>query len=270
MLWIGILLNSSAQAAAQLVVPQSDMGKWLVTGPQEIVGWFAFDPAPVIDRVPEFVRFVTVGELANDGVSWAVDYMAHHVTHERWGVSFLEIVRADTFAIDGREPVWPQNGAAAVWFARVLPKTDIGDLGPGLPLLVLEFWVPDSAYAAFMHQRGYYATYADVRLSERNDKWQGFITAADFAMRVLCTPASTESGGSNSRGFQVLIPPKDSGLATVVPIAFEGHRERKCSESSSWTIEGRHPLTGAVALDSASFQYGYRLTGRTHNRAFRP
>jgi len=132
------------------LVPDASRYDWVIAGPQQVVSWFTFDPVGVADRLPESVRFTTVGELANAGIPWAVDYLVHHPSHERWGVSFLEIVRADTFAIDGRNPSWPTDGAAAVWFARVLPKDGTDQLGPGLPLLMLEFWVPDAAYATFM------------------------------------------------------------------------------------------------------------------------
>ena len=150
------------------------------------------------------------------------------------------------------------------------PEPELGDLGPGLPLLMLEFWIPDSAYVTFMHQRGYYSTHADVRLARRGDGWEGSIDTPDFAIRVACTPGTSESGGPNSSGAQVLIPPRGSGLTTVIPITFAGHRERICREPSSWTIEGRHPLSAAVAVESASFQYGYRLSGDPISHAPQP
>ena len=81
------------------LVPDASRYDWVIAGPQQVVGWFTFDPFGVADRLPESVRFTTVGELANAGIPWAVDYLVHHPSHEGWGVSFLEIVRADTFAI---------------------------------------------------------------------------------------------------------------------------------------------------------------------------
>jgi hypothetical protein len=234
---------------------------WTVAGPEEVVGWFTFDPTSVDDQLPEFVRFVTVGELANGGVLWAVQYLSVHPSHAARGVSFLEIVRADTFAIDGREPNWPEGGAAAVWFARILPKDSSTQFGSGLPLLMLEFWVPDSSYVTFMRQRGHYATYGDVRLRRRHDRWEGSIAGADLTVSVRCTPSGAESGGPSSSGSQVLVPPETSGLRTIIHIAFAGHRERSCSEATSWTIQGRHPLTSTLPIESASFQSGYRLRG---------
>ena len=125
-LWTGIVLSLTGPAAGRLPDAKPTGRNWLIVGPQEVVGWFTFDPAAVADRLPEYLRFVTVGELATAGIRWAVDYLAHHTAHAGWGVSFLEIVRADTFAIAGREPTWPERGAAAVWFARVLPRAGTG------------------------------------------------------------------------------------------------------------------------------------------------
>jgi len=255
----------TGQDPAQL--PVGSRTSWVIAGPEEVVGWFTFDPTRVSDRLPEFVRFVTVGELANAGIPWAVQYLANHAAHTAWGVSFLEIVRADTFAINGREPSWPEGGAVAVWFARILPADPTAQLGPGLPLLMLEFWVPDSAYAAFMRQQGYHATYADVRVRRRDNRWEGSIAGAGFTVNARCTPIGAESGGPSSSGSQVLVPPETSGLGTIIRVAFAGHRERMCSEASSWTIQGHHPLTEALAVESASFQFGYRLRGGAYARA---
>lgn len=237
---------------------------WVVGGTHEVVGWFTFNPTTVADRLPEFVRFVTVGELAIGGVPWASDYMVKHPTHSSWGISFLEVVQSDTFAIGGHQPTGHGHTVSALWFARVLPKTDSHRLGSGLPLLMLDFWMADSAFAVFMRQRGFYASYADVRMSHLEDRWEGSIAGADFAIRVVCTPSGSESGGPNSRATQLLVPPRGSGLNTIVTIALAGHRERACSEVSSWTIKGRHPLGAAVAVEASSLQYGYRLHGKAY------
>jgi hypothetical protein len=239
---------------------------WVVAGTHEVVGWFTFDPATVADRLPDFVRFVTVGELASSGVPWASDYMGKHPTHTSWGISFLEVVQSDTFAVGGHQPTGHGQIVSALWFARVLPRTDSHRLQNGLPLLMLEFWMADSAFATFMRRRGIYASYADVRMWQRGDRWEGAIVGDDFTIRVACTPSGSESGGRDSRATQVLVPPRGSGLNTVVTIALAGHRERGCAEARSWAIEGRHPLGVAVPVESSSLQYGYRLQGRVDAR----
>lgn len=259
-IWTSLGFGLAASTGAQTAGDQAARNEWLISGPEEVVAWTTFDPTTVIARLPGFLRFVTVGELAGAGIPWAGRYLIGHPAHTGWGVSFVEVVRADTFAIAGREPNWPEHGAAAIWFARVVPKGGVGNLGAGLPLLMLEFWIPDTAYVTFMRHRGYYATYADVRLSRQSGRWQGSVNAPGLTIRVACTPGNSESGGANSSGSQVLIPPKESGLNTVVQIAFTGHRERTCGESASLATGGRHPLRSAVAVE-AVFQYGYRLLG---------
>jgi len=251
----------SLPAQEPAALPGGARTDWIVAGPEQVVGWFAFDPALVADRLPDFARFVTIGELASGGVPWAVAYLAEHASQAGWGVSFLEIVRADTFAIDERQPEWPDDGAIAMWFARILPREAATPLGPGLPLLMLEFWVPDSAYVTFMLRHGHYASYADVRLRRHANDWEGSISGEDFTIKVSCTPGGAESGGSNSRGMQTLVPPKTSGPNTILDITFAGHRERTCSEPHSWTIQGYHALSGAIQIEAASFQWGYRLRG---------
>jgi SAM-dependent methyltransferase len=40
------------------------------------------------------------------------------------------------------------GGYTALWPARVAPSDSAADLGPGVPLLALEFWMPDSLFVA--------------------------------------------------------------------------------------------------------------------------
>ena len=179
LLALGVALACSvcvagASTAAVPVLPDGARTRWVVGQPQEIVTFLTFDPASVAGRLPGALRFITVDELAAGGVAWTTDYLAKHPSHGGWGVSFLEIVRCGTFTIDGRAPHWPKNGAAAMWCARVAASDSATDLGPGRPLLVLEFWVPDSAYATYMRRRGHYATFGDVRLLESADG-SGFV-----------------------------------------------------------------------------------------------
>jgi hypothetical protein len=74
-LWTGILVCLASRAAGQLPEPQPTGSHWLVAGPEEVVGWFTFDPATVTDRLPESLRFVT-SRARHSGIRWAVDYLA--------------------------------------------------------------------------------------------------------------------------------------------------------------------------------------------------
>jgi hypothetical protein len=142
----------------ELAVPEGARTHWVIRDPHEIVAWVAFDTATVRQRLPGELRFVTIGELAAGGVGWAAEQLAEHPQRRGWGISFLEILRAGTFTLDGRSPAWPAQGAAAVWFARVAPADSAADLGPGLPYLMLEFWLSDRAFVQFMRGKGHYAT----------------------------------------------------------------------------------------------------------------
>jgi hypothetical protein len=170
-------------------------------------------------------------------------------------------MRADSFVIDNRQPHWSDSAAVALWFARILPKNRMSDSSTAMPFLVLEFWVPDSSYVIFIRSKGYFASYAAVNLIQHDGAWHGTVRTQHLAADVTCKPVGAESGGPNSRGRQLLIPPASSGLITVVNISFAGHRERKCAETTGWWRSGSHPLTRAVEIASPSLQYGYRLIG---------
>jgi len=242
-------------------LPQGAQTKWVVAGPEEIVSYLIFDLATVKDQLPEYLRFITIKELADGNVPWAKEHLDNYPAHTNWGISFIEIVRMKTFAIDGRSPEWPENGAAALWFARVEPSDPAGDLGPGKPFLALGFWLPDKKYVAYMRGKGHYATYGDARLRQDADgSWLGSVEADGLSLVAKCSPAG-ETAGFGSAGMQAIFPPANSGMTGFVRIAFAGHRERSCREGASWKFKGVHPLAKGMILGDSSFQFGYDLIG---------
>ena len=260
------LLSSSLLAtdvsSSVPTLPGGARAEWLVEGPEELVLYLAFDPATVQRRLPSRLRFITIGELASGGVAWAKEFLGQHPTKGPWGVSFLEFVRARTFTIDGRAPAWPAHGAFALWFARVAPSDPSTDLGPGRPLLVLDFWLPDHAYVKYMSGKGYYASYGAGRLTpSARGRWSAALAVDGLTITAECTPAGPVTGGPNSAGMQAIFPPASSAVTDLVRIAFAGHREQACEAAPSWTFRGSHPLASAVALGAPTFQFGYHLRG---------
>lgn len=255
------LLAGAASMSIAAPGDNSDKG-WIVRQPEEIVGYLLFDPATVADRLPRFLRFITVEELAAGGVGWASDYLAENSSRGGWGISFLEIIRTGTFTIEGRAPAWPEGGAAALWLARVEFSDSTADLGPGVPLLMLEFWMPDSLYVAYMLDRGYYATYGDVRLHrDPKGEWKGSVNVDGLSVLADCRPRGPVTGGAEDKGRQVLVPPASFTMCAPIHVAFAGHRIQSCDESSSWKLEGAHPLAKGIILGPATFQFGYDLVG---------
>lgn len=247
-------------------LPHGAQTKWVVSGPEEIVSYLVFDPTAVKERIPSFLRFITIDELADGNVPWAVEHLEKYPAHANWGISFIEIVRTKTFMIDGHSPEWPEHGAAALWFARVAPADPTSELGPGKPFLALEFWIPDRNYAAYMISKGHYASYGDVRLARDADgKWQGSIEVEGLSVIAKCSPAGNVEG-SGSAGMQVIFPPLQSGITSIVRIAFAGHREQLCEEGTSWKFKGAHPLVKGMILGLSSFQFGYDLIGGAYRR----
>ena len=256
----------SAEAAAQVPnFPEGSQTRWVVDQPQEIVAYVVFDPVVVKRELPQSLRFINLRELATAGIPWAADYLVNHPTQGSWGISFLEIVRMGTFIIDGRAPNWPKDGGAALWFARVAPSDPAVNLGPGRPYLALEFWIPDRDYVAYMHEKGYSATYGEAKLLQDSDgTWRGTINAEELRVTAACMPVGRVSGGTGSAGSQMFFPPLSSSVKNVVRVAFAGHRERECGNGSSLDLHGTHPLTGGVALEPMVFEYGYILRGGTY------
>lgn len=252
----------AVEALAQVpALPVGFQTKWVVDEPEEIVGYLIFDPATVTDRISSFLRFITIEELAADQILWAKEHLSEYPAHADWGISFIEIVRMKTFEIDGRAPKWPENGAAALWFARVAPTDSMNDLGPGKPFLALEFWMPDSMYVGYMRNKGHYASYGDVRLRKNSDgKWIGSIEADGLSAVCECMP-TRDVAGFGSAGMQVFFPPAHSEVKSIVRVAFAGHQEQVCEEEACWKFRGVHPLVDGVLLGPSSFEFGYDLIG---------
>lgn len=254
----------STRAEAQPVSAQADgrSGRWVVAGPEEIVAWLLFDPASVDDRLPADLRFVNVAELAAGNVHWARAWLEDHPGQGAWGISFLEIVRADRFEIDGQAPHWPADCAYALWAARVVPLQARSEKPEGLPLLILDAWLPDDAYVARMRAVGHYANFGDVALEQTADgRWRGAITVPDLKVVAECIPTGPVTGGPESAGQQVLFPPRSAGVDAVVQVVFAGHRVRNCADPDVVNIRGDHPLSLGIVLEPASFQTGYTLDG---------
>lgn len=254
-------------APAQIpTLPEGAQTKWVVDDPEEIASYLIFDPGTVKERVPPFLHLITIKELAEGSVPWAKEHLDKFPEHAEWGISFVEIVRMKTFTIDGRSPTWPEGGAAALWFACVAPSDPAGDLGLGKPFLALELLLPDKEYVRYMRGKGHYATYGDVRLRQDADgNWLGSIAADGLSLVARCSPEG-ETAGFGSAGMQAIFPPANSGITSVVRIAFAGHRERACADGATWKFSGVHPLPKGMILGDTSFQFGYDLVGGAYRR----
>jgi hypothetical protein len=263
---LALALVAGEGRAAMPPLPGGARTRWVVEAPSEIVAYALIDTARVGTALPATLRFITVGELADAGVAWAAGHLAEHPERRGCGVSFLEIVRAGTFTIDGLAPRWPRHGAMALWCARVAAAPPDTAPGPGRPLLVLGMWVPDRAFVDRARARGHFMEYGDVRLVEApRGRWRGSLKLRDLTVAATCTPDGPVTGGDSSAGAQVLIPPRDSAVPGVVRVAFAGHRTRDCP-GSTWRIRGGHALARAVVLEPSSFQYGYHLAGGAYPR----
>jgi hypothetical protein len=118
-LLVSCVFSSLLAVDALAQVPALPVGiqtKWVVDEPEEIVGYLIFDPATVKEKIPSFLRFITVEELAADQILWAREHLSEYPEHADWGISFIEVVRMKTFEIHGRAPEWPEQRRMRVYF----------------------------------------------------------------------------------------------------------------------------------------------------------
>jgi hypothetical protein len=262
---------SQAAVAKIPQLPNGGQTHWRIENAEEIVAYATFDPQQVKHQLPPNFRFLKVGELAEKGTSWAKSYLIERPQHEDWGISFIEIIRMDRFAIDGISPNWSPNGAAALWFARITSLESDQEQDSERTYLMLNFWVPDHEYVQYMKEKGYYSTYGDVSLYRNADgKWHGELDTDTVKIEAECYPEGRIRGGPQSAGTQVLVPPESSNLTGIIHIAFAGHRIQDCTKKSTWIIEGEHPLSDTVIVEPSTFQYGYNLHGSVYTGKVSP
>lgn len=266
---IMILFNIliTAFTLAQIpTLPEGSKTQWIIKEPEEIVSYLIFDSETIKEKIPPFLRTITIKELASSNISWAKEHLEDNPNHNDWGIGFIEIIRAKIFEINGQSPQLSEDGAIALWFVRSILLDSLKDVSPDqTTFLALEFWLPDSIYANYMRNNGYYANYGDVRLRKIADTlWIGTIDIEDLNVSIHCIPKiNVESIGSS--GIQLIFPPVQSEIKEFVRIAFAGHKIHICKESSSWIFKGSHPLVKGIILGESSFQYGYELIGKTYN-----
>ena len=256
-----VLLFMAADLRPVPELPPGAHTHWIVEDPHEVVGYLVFDPGDVMDRIPRHLRLVSVQEVASSGIPWAAQHLAEHPPHGDWAISFLEVVRTGTFQIDGKAPAWPPGGAVGLWCVRVAPADPSAETGSESPFLVLEFWMPDAAYAEYMRQKGHYATYGKASLQkDAEGVLSCSIEVSGLRAKCRCTPElGVESNGSG--GEQVLYPPKGSGVSGPVRVAFAGHQISQCLEEVVWDVAGDHPLSRSMFLGPSTYQHGYSLVG---------
>lgn len=68
---------------------------------------------------PDQYRFLTMQEFADVGVARARAFLLENPSLEDWVLSLFEVVRSDTFLIDGEAPKTPEHRAAGLWFTPV-------------------------------------------------------------------------------------------------------------------------------------------------------
>ena len=265
---LGLLLIFSVTGFANQLaqLPVGAKTRWIVQDPEEIVRYMVFDTATVSERLPAFLRFITVSELAEDHIGWASKHLKICSQHGDWGVAFFEIVRAGRFEIDGRALKLKKGEAIALWCARVAPSGKAGITVKGRPYLMLNFWVPDRVYVRYMRSKGHFAQFGSVSLlQDAAGRWRGSVDTGTIHLSVECKPAG-DVRHLGSGGMQTFFPSLGSGINDIVIVSFAGHKERLCSPDTHWIVNGTHPLSSAIFLGDTSLQFGYTLIGGAYNK----
>ena len=175
----------SVEASAQVPsLPEGAKSEWVMEDLEVLALYVPFERATVTERIPDSLQLLTVGEVASESAV-AKKHLDQNPDHRDWAAGILEFLQPKTFEIDGRALNLSEQEAVATWYVSTRP----GYSNPRLTTRVtLEFWVPDSSYAAYMREKGYHATYGEARLRRRPDStWVGTIAGLTHEIDVKGT-----------------------------------------------------------------------------------
>lgn len=124
------MLASTAWAGQRLgPLPPGAVARSTAGPADEIIGYLAFDPAPLAARVPPGVRFRTLAEKAAEFPGIA-RYLAAHPERRGWAWSYFEIIGIRAARYDSRAARYRGGrGGMAVWYADMV-RTDSADPRP--------------------------------------------------------------------------------------------------------------------------------------------
>jgi hypothetical protein len=246
---------STAKVSRPAPLPSGALTHWEIEGPAEIIGAVLSAPETLANRLPAGTRYLTLAQFVADdpGAVQHRDHLRNHPEHASWVVSFFEIVRQHRFSIDGRQPVWPEHGAAGAWMIPIVSdEPSFKDVG----VHVLEVWISDASYAGYMTGKGHDAVFGAARLVEGGQTWTGSLEANGVSAHVTCKPyGDTTSPGS---GAQVFFQPKPDP-ARLIRVSIAGHKHRKCT--GAWKLSGDHVLGRSIMIGQPWFEFDYSLIG---------
>jgi len=249
----------------ELTLPNTQKPTWIMSDPSEVVTYLLFDTSLVNNLLPRYLNFVTVKDIANKGVSWAINHLKSNPNHKNMGISFLEIVNSTFFEIEGENLEFGSSKAIGIWFARVEVNRMIKT--KGTKYLSLEFLVPDMKFCKYMSSKGYYSEYADVSLVNNEDNnWIGKIVKDNLNITVNFNRKNNFIN-SGSYSNQTIFYSKKQKLNKYTIVSFKGHRIFDCS-NVKWTIKGKHPLSESIIIGETTFQTDYELIGSQYNISY--
>lgn len=245
-----------------------------VAGPSdELVGYLAFDPRLVADKLPRGARFATLQDKAAHWKSLAA-YLEHHPERRDWAWSYYEIILLRAARYDRVAGRFGDGGGMAVWYAELAP-VDAADPRPhGEQSLALGSWLSDPKLVAYMRGRGFPADDAAIAFHRDHDTARATMTRADLTIEGRCRLeglAFVPDWAREPLSYQTFWTPGDAGTFEVV--TWTGHQSIKCADPQ-WTVSGDHPFAkafndpalGDPAIYPTDFNFGYSLRSGLYRR----
>lgn len=246
------LVGESTVTLAQ-DLPPGGATTWEIQELEVVVTFLLFDPkAPGID-LPDGLRFISVRDI--DAPEFQ-EHLKNHPEQSDWVFSFVEFARPESWILDGKPLLLPEDEGIGVWFAPVdhsqlaaeVAEDKYASVIAPSPdaVLVLSLWVPDREYVDYMCARGHHAEYGMVTLTQDSSgTLQGEIKLPDLNVKATATPTG-EVRNEPDPFTQVFFEPGDK-VENVVIITGGNVRERDCT--AAWSKKGDHPLSGGAFID---------------------
>jgi hypothetical protein len=256
-------------------LPPGEVARSSAGPADEIIGYLAFDPGPVADRLPAGMRFHTLAEKAGEWPHLA-RYLEAHPERRGWAWSFYEVigVRAARYDRVGAR-FQGGRGGMTVWYAELVPTGPKDPRTRGYTEIALGSWVSDRHLAAYMRSRGFPAFDAGIRFERVADRVSAGMQAQGIRMEGGCRLEGrpfVPSWGKAPFTYETLWTPKGEG-DTFEILSWGGHHSLKCV-GPHWRVSGDHPFARAFnhpALGDPNilpveFAYGYYWKSALYRR----
>ena len=238
----------------------------------ELVLWVTFDPVAQQGQLPDGLRFRTLQEYATRDAAVA-DYLRAHPEQGSWARGYFEIMRPESYSVDGRRAQFGKRGGIAVWYAYLARPETNDPRARGGQLVALGTWISDAKLARYMSEKGFPVHEGEVSFWRDSKGTHGRLKARGLEVTGTCKPSGTAEKVELPTPAYLTVWSPRAAVQTFELLTGYGSMDQNC-EGVEWKATGDHPFVrvflaraqGGERIGGTSYQFGYVLHTALYQR----